>query len=344
MKLQFQAFVLPFSGMRYYWVEEDQKLETFLNGFTKTFTKYGGVPEKVMIDNLKDGVTVNKRYALEFNQTFLEYSYHFGFIINPCTPYSPEQKGTVEGGVKYVKQNFVAGRTFKNLKDVQDQLEQWTDNSNKKIHGTTKKVIGEVFETIEKQKLSPLPAEPFSFFNRCERKVGLNCHIHFENNYYSVPFPYVGREVTVRYNERVVRIIFKGEDIALHKRCAGQGNFTTERAHLPADKVYSETEYRLRHETRMKEIGPNGHKYFIMLLEKQPGYWSQKLRPVYGMAAEYGNEVVDKALGRALMYGALDARIIRNILEKKLYEIVDSVTLPVFNDVSNSRDLSYYEI
>lgn len=342
VKLQFQAFVLPFSGMRQYGVEEDQKLETFLNGFTGAFTKYGGVPKKVTIDNLKDGVTVNKRYALEFNQTFLEYSYHYGFIINPCAPYSPEQKGTVEGGVKYVKQNFVAGRSFKSLSDAKDQLKDWTEAINQKIHGTTKKVIREVYETIEKKELSPLPAELFSFFNRCERKVHSNCHINFDNNYYSVPFSYVGEEVTVRWNKSVVRIILRGDEVALHDLCTGQGIFVTKRAHLPADKIYSETEYRLHHETKMKQIGLNGHKYFIMLLEKQPKYWHQTLRPVYGMVSDFGNEAVDKALGRALAYGAIDTRIIRNILEKKLYEIVETVELPEFSDTGNSRDLSYY--
>ena len=225
---------------------------------------------------------------------------------------------------------------------MQEQMEQWIEGINNKIHGTTKKVIREVFETIEKKELSPLPVEPFSFFNRCERTVGLNCHIHFENNYYSVPFSYVGDLVTVRYNERVVRIIFKGEELALHNRNAGQGNFITRRIHMPPERIYSETEYRLRHELKMKTIGANAHQYFIMVLEKQPGYWSQKLRPIYGLVSEFGNEVVDRALGRALIFGALDSRIIRNIIEKKLYDIVDTIT-PVFNDASNSRELSYYE-
>lgn len=227
---------------------------------------------------------------------------------------------------------------------MQGQLRQWIEGINKKVHGTTKKVIQEVFESIEKKELSPLPAEPFSFFNRCERTVGLNCHVHFENNYYSVPFSYAGAQVTVRYNEHVVRIIFRGEELALHNRNAGQGNFITVRAHMPADKIYSETEYRLRHETKMKTIGVNAHQYFIMVLEKSPGYWSQKLRPVYGLVSEFGIEVVDKASGRALAFGALDSRIIRNIIEKKLYDIVDTVSLPVFNDASNSRELSCYEL
>jgi hypothetical protein len=75
----------------------------------------------------------------------------------------------------------------------------------------------------------------------------------------------------------------------------------------------------------------------------QPGYYRQTLRPIYGFVQKYGNEAVDKALGRALVYGAKDSRIIRHILEGKLYEIVETIELPVFADTGNSRELTYYE-
>lgn len=173
--------------------------------------------------------------------------------------------------------------------------------------------------------------------------MGLDCHINLENNYYSVPFSYVEKQVTVRYNQSVIRVVCDGDEIALHTVCTGQGNSATDRLHLPPNKVYSEAEYRQRHETKMTQIGPNGHQYFIMLLGKCPRYWFQKVRPIYGMVSKYGPELVEKALGRALAYGVVDSGIIRNILEKKLYDIVDSVTFPVFTDAGNSRDLSYYE-
>lgn len=342
IKLQILAFVLPYSGMKYYEVCENQKLETFIDGYTKAFTYFGGVPKRVKVDNLKSAVIKNQRYSLEFNQTFLEYSYHYGFAIIACTPYSPEQKGTVEGGVKYIQQNFVPGKTFKNREDLQKQLRIWIESANNKMHATTKKIISQSFFSEEKEKLQMLKTEDYSFFNRCERVVGLNCHIHFENNYYSVPFSYVQKTVTVRFNKSVVRVIYQAEEIALHKRCTGQGNFVTQRVHLPADKVYSETEYQLRHEKKMKEIGTNAHEYFTMLLQEQPRYWGQTIRPIYGFVKEYGNVAVDKALKRALSYKVSNIRVIKNILEGKLYDMVDSITLPTFEEIGNSRELSYY--
>lgn len=344
VKFQLLAFVLPFSGKKYYELCENQKAETFYTGFTNAFSFYGGVPKKVKPDNLKAAVNKNTRHILDINQSFLEFSYHYRFVINPCTPYSPEQKGTVEGGVKYAQQNFVPGRTFQNREGMKQQLKEWTTMINKKVHGTTKEVIDDRFERLEKTKLQPLPPEEFSFFNRAERQVGLNCHIHFENNYYSVPFSYVKKTVTVRWNHSILRIVYQGEEIALHKLCTkGTGNYVTVRAHLPSDKIYSETEYQLRHETKMRQIGKNALLYFIMLLKKQPGHWRQTIRPIYGFALEYGNEALDRALGRALSYRALDTRIIKNILDGKLYEIEESLELPVFQEISNSRELIYYQ-
>lgn len=337
------AVILHYSKKRYYGIVQDQKLETLCREMTNAFTYFGGVPEKVKVDNMKTAVLKNQHYHLELNQNFLEYAYHYGFAIVPCTPYSPEQKGGVEGGIKYLQGNFIPGRTFINLTDMNRKCREWMEAVNNKVHGTTKKIPSRVFEIEEKHKLLSLPEEGFSFFNRCERVVGLNCHIHFANNYYSVPFSYAGKTVSVRWNERIIRIIYQGEEIALHERnTGGLGNFVTERVHLPADKIYSEKEFMLRHETKMAQIGTNACRYFTMLLAKQPKYWHQTLRPIYGFVPEYGETAVDRALGRALLYGALDTRIIRNILEKKLYEIVETVELPDFSDTGNSREPSYY--
>jgi hypothetical protein len=335
------AVIMHYSKTRYYGLVQNQKLETLVKEMTSAFQSFGGVTEKMKVDNMKTAVLKNQHYNLELNQNFLEFAMHYHSAIIPCSPYSPEQKGGVEGGIKYLQKNFIAGRSFTDLSDMNRQCREWTDKVNNQVHGTTKRIPLQVLEQEERAKLLPLPAESFSFFNRCERTVATNCHIQFENNYYSVPLSYIGKQVTVRWNDTIIRIIFQGEELALHEKNAGQGIYVTVRAHMPADKVYSETEYKLRHETKMKEIGTNAHQYFIMLLEKQPSYWSQTLRPIYGMVSEYGAEAVDKALRRALSYGALDIRIIRNILEKKLYDIVDSIT-PVFTDASNSRELSYY--
>src|SRR3954447_21114724 len=109
-------------------------------------------------------------------------------IVVPCTPYSPEQKGKVEAGIKYLQGNFINGRTFSDDRDLARQLKTWmTTYANTRVHGTTKKVPWEQLLGIEQAHLLSLPEEEYSFFERTVRSVHRNSHINFENVYYSAP-------------------------------------------------------------------------------------------------------------------------------------------------------------
>lgn len=314
--------VLPFSKQGYYGLTYDQTLETLIKELDQAFLYFGGVPKRLKVDNMKTAILKNQHYDLEFNQDFLEFAYHYNTVIVPCTPYSPEQKGTVESGIKYLQGNFIAGRTFQDAVDLKRQLKEWMNTyANQRVHGTTRKVPSVVFESLEKEKLQLLPDESFTFFNRCVRTVSTNCHIHFENNYYSVPACFVGKEVLVRFNSHLVRIICQGEQIALHQKAKGAGLYVTIRHHLPDYKVYSQTEYQKRLEEKMAEIGNFAHEYFRMLLETKESHWFRSVRVILGFAKKYGNDAVNLSLKRALYYSAVDLTIIKNILEKKLYMV-----------------------
>jgi len=314
------AVILLYSRHGYWAITYDQKLQTLIAELEKAFTYFGGVPKRLKVDNMKTAILKNQHYDLEFNQDFLEFAYHYNTVIVPCTPYSPEQKGTVESGIKYLKNNFLPGRIFQDCPDLKKQLEDWMINyANKRIHGTTRKIPADVFTNEEKDKLQGLPDSSFAFFNRGVRTVSASCHIHLDNNYYSVPSCLVGKEVTVRWNEHLVRIINQGEQVALHQKATGEGNYVTARCHLPDYKIYSQTEYQKRHEEQMTEIGESAHEYFRFLLATKENYWFRSVRAILGLTKEYGNEAVNLTLKRALYYQVRDLTTIRNILERKLY-------------------------
>jgi len=193
--------------------------------------------------------------------------------------------------------------------------------------------------------------EDFSFFNRGTRTVADNCHVHLENNYYSVPSSLVGKEVTVRWNAQLIRIVFAGEQVALHWKAAGVGNYVTQRVHLPDYKVYSQTEYQKRFEEQMANIGEWAHEYFRYLLSTKERYWFRPVRAILGYAKEYGNEVINLTLKRAMYYRVTDLTTLKNILEKKLYLMTEEPRLlskqALQTDASTEqtalvRDLTYY--
>lgn len=341
------AVVLAYSRLDFYAICYDQKLETLCKELENAFGYFGGVTLKLKVDNMKTAVLKNQHYELDFNQDFLEFSSHYNTVIVPCEPYSPEQKGKVESGIKYLEMNFISGRTFTDSTDLKRKLRDWMDNhANQRIHGTTKRVPFELFQLEEKAKLQPLPDTPFAFFNRSVRKVAPNCHIHFENNYYSVPFSLVRKEVTVRWNDSLVRIVSQGEQVALHTRSTGKGEYVTVRSHLPEHKVYSETERQAKFEAKMREIGEHAHEYFRMLLKIKPGYWSQSVRGVLGLCEQYGKEVVNLSLKRAVYYEAVEVVTIRHILEQKLYLLEPEPMMPkvIEEKPAMSRELTYYTV
>ena len=122
------VIILAYSRVGYYAICYNQKLETLIKEIVNAFRYFGGVPKKLKVDNMKTAVLKNRRYDLEFNQEFLEFANHYGTVIIPCTPYSPEQKGKVESGVKYMQGNFVSGRTFTDDADVAAKLKDWMMN------------------------------------------------------------------------------------------------------------------------------------------------------------------------------------------------------------------------
>ena len=344
--------VLHYSRLGFYAIAYDQKLETLISELENAFSYFGGVPKRLKVDNMKTAILRNQHYDLEYNLDFLEFAYHYNTVVILCTPYSPEQKGTVESGVKYLQGNFIAGRTFSDSADMKYQLKEWMDNyANRRVHGTTRKVPCEEFVNKEASILQPLPMEDFSFFNRGTRTVADNCHVHLENNYYSVPSSLVGKEVTVRWNAQLIRIVFAGEQVALHWKAAGVGNYVTQRVHLPDYKVYSQTEYQKRFEEQMANIGEWAHEYFRYLLSTKERYWFRPVRAILGYAKEYGNEVINLTLKRAMYYRVTDLTTLKNILEKKLYLMTEEPRLlskqALQTDASTEqtalvRDLTYY--
>ncbi|EKD67209.1 MAG: integrase catalytic subunit [uncultured bacterium] len=338
------AVILPYSRLDFYAITYDQKLETLIKELENAFTYFCGVPKRLKVDNMKTAILKNQHYDLEFNQDFLEFAYHYHTVIIPCTPYSPQQKGTVESGIKYLQGNFISGRTFQDHADMKRQLRNWMDNyANQRVHGTTRKVPVQVFLAEEKGKLQPLPDAPFSFFNRGVRIVASNCHVHFANNYYSVPSCHVGKEVTIRWNEHLLRIIHKGEQVALHMIRSDIGVYVTQRAHMPDYKVYSQTEHQARFEAKFANMGEDSHQYFRHLLKKEP-YWFRIVRSILGLREHYGDAAVNASLKRALYYHVRDVATIKNILEKRLYVVEIEPKLLDRNTTENIliRELTYY--
>jgi len=344
---------LSYSRLSYYGITYNQTIRSFINAHIQAFEYLGGIPRKVKIDNLKAAILKNRRYDLEFNQDFLLFAYQYGFVIAPCTPYAPNQKGKVESQVGYVKKNFWAGRTFQDQIDLERQLGSWMKAyANMRVHGTTKCIPQEVFLSQERTVLAALPATPFVWYEPARRLVKPNCHVSFENTYYSVPHLWVGREVEVRATGAVVKIYGDHQEIAMHIKNSTSGIYVTNPSHYPDYKIYSETGYQAKYEEKMRSIGTHAHELCIILIKTDRQGWNQTVRRILGLVSVYGAAKVDKAIKRALHFHAYAYCTIKRICEQNLedMEVEQLLISPVATSATTSRSdslsrsLEYYRV
>ena len=215
-----------------------QTTESFVRTLENAFRALGGVPRTVVFDNAKSAVTQADWYDPVLNPKIVEFCRHYGFAFLPTRPRTPRHKGKVERGVAYVQSNALRGRVFESLAAQNAHLQEWEKRvADTRIHGTTKRQVGELFESVERAALGPLPRELFPCFHEGRRRVGRDGHLEVQRAYYSAPPEYLGCDVWVRWNEKTVRLLNdRFEQICLHLR-KEPGRFSTHDAHIAKEKI-----------------------------------------------------------------------------------------------------------
>ena len=293
---------LSYSRLDYYEKVYDQKVETFIHCHINAFNYFKGVPETVKIDNLKAAI-------------------HYGFKPLPCRVYTPNDKGKVEAGIKYIKNNFFLGRKFKNEDELNYRLKKWNARANTRIHGTTKKIPIEVFESEEKDKLLSLPIDDFKLAKVGTRKVYHDCHVYVNHNYYSVPFEYIGKEVEIEITKSLLRIFYNLKEIAIHPTCLDKGKFITNENHYPKYKKITDTEYQEKYQAKMKSLGPFSEQIFFLILQNQKGYWFRTVQGILSLEKSYSKEIVELSCKRALAFQVFEYQTIKNICKNGSYNL-----------------------
>jgi transposase len=284
-----------------------QTSEAFIRCLENAWRHFGGVPAVLVPDNLKAAVTRADWFDPELNPKIASFARHYGFAILPTRPASPREKGKIESGIKYVKNNALKGRDFTGLHDLNAFLLHWeTTVADTRIHGTTQKQVQKVFEEVERPTLRPLPDEPFPLFQEGRRAVHRDGHIEVARAYYSVPPEYLGHQVWVRYDSRLVRIYNdRFEQIAVHSR-APLGRFRTDRRHIAHEKISAVergADYLL---AKADRIGPEAGRWARAMIEERGIQGIRVLQGFVGLTRKHSAETVNRA-----SRSALDARLFR---------------------------------
>jgi transposase len=151
--------VLGHSRLMWFRFLKRQDMRSLYRGLEEAFHVFGGLPEELLFDQMRAVITTDLRLLggqLVVNQEFLRFAAHWDFKPRACRPYRARTKGKVERPIRYVRENFVYGRTFLNDADLEEQRARWLDKANRRIHGTTREVPLERFEREERPVLRPL--------------------------------------------------------------------------------------------------------------------------------------------------------------------------------------------
>jgi transposase len=315
------CMVLSFSRYAYYELVLDQKIDTFLACHKHAFNFFNGVPHILRLDNLKTAISLIDRYEPELQKEYAEFLdyYSAGYIV--CHVRSPREKGKVESGVKYIKANCLKYLKTKDFKEAGEEIRLWnTDVCNKRLHGTTRKVPEEIFIKVEKGKLIPLKETEYEICRFERRRVNRFGHVAFEYSFYSVPYKYVGEEVMVKTNGKLIHIFKESTEIAVHQVSLEKGVFVTMEGHkMP----YKQEKGKNYYDEKASLIGEDAVKFLASLREKFPGYWYRTMEGVFHLEKVYGAEIVNKACRRAVQFKQLRYKAIKDICEGGWYAHVD---------------------
>jgi len=307
--------VLCYSRLVYIEFTLSQRKAEFYRGLVNALTFFGGSPRNLIFDNLKAAVRNGSGRHACFHPEFLALCGYFCLQPVACAARDPQSKGVVEGGVRYVKHNALAGRA-EQLQRFEDYLAlapYWRDQvANSRLHETTRTRPIERFEQ-ERALLRPLPAIPFDTDEVVPAIVSPHARVAFDGNRYSAPPQFVRKTITLRANANEVRLLHEGQVVARHVRSYERGQLLVLPEHRLAALSLRQPPHQQTLEQEFDSWGPQA-RAFHLGLNSRPVKTGVHVRRLLNLARVYGRTEVLAAIGRALELATYDAASVENLL------------------------------
>jgi len=290
-----------------------QNTESFIRSLENAFRHFGGVPERLCIDNLKAAVKQADWFDAELNPKLASFARHYGFTLMPTRPYTPEHKGKVESGVKYVKNNALKGKRFESLAAINEHLRQWERTvADRRIHGTTRQQVQAHFDQAEKAALGPLPADLFPRFQEGPRQVHRDSYVEVQGAYYQVPAEHIGRQVWVRWDAAMVRVLDRNMKVVSTSRRLEKGCFSH---HLGVGGVPKSVEQSTRHYRQLlAELGQSCARWADAAIAAEPHTAIRRMQGVLQLSKQHTIAQLERACAKAGLHGQYHLKDLRNWL------------------------------
>jgi len=348
-RLSFFVMVLCYSRQLYVEFTVSQTMEHFLACHQNAFAAFGGVPTRIMVDNLKSAVLKHGvGEAPLFNPRYLDFARYHGFSISACGVAKGNEKGRVENGVGYVKKNFLAGAELPDFAAINPAARIWLDTiANVRIHGETRKKPADMFQE-ELPHLQPLLLHLYDIGNITAVRASSQFRVALDSNRYSVPARYAGQPLTMKaYPDR---LCFYHEDklIARHRRSYERNRDFEDPDHpreLIAQRKKAKDQTLLRRFLALCHCSLD----YYQELDKRQLNATIHIRKIVALAEIHGDEAVAAAIDDAMKLHAIGSDYIANILESRARKLPEPGALHLTRradllDIAvEAPDLSIYD-
>jgi transposase len=315
--------VLGASDYTYLEVFPSQELRYWVEGHIHAYEYFEGVAEITVPDNPKTAVVRACWYDPDLNPTYREMGRHYQTAIIPARPRKPKDKAKVENAVLVAQRWIIAklrNHTFFSILQANEavwkELEELNGRKLQKLDCSRR----ELWETLDRPALKPLPSARYAFAEWYSPKVNIDYHVEIDRHYYSVPYTLRHKAVEARVTTTTVEVFFKGNRVTSHARSYVKGGHTTLPEHMPeAHRRYAEWS-PARVLAWAAKVGPATARLAERIMETRP-HPQQGYRACLGLirlAEVHGNNRVEAASTRALTFGAYSYRSVEMILRRGL--------------------------
>ena len=297
----------------------DQTLETFLLGHALGFETLGGVPRRILYDNLKSVVLERHGEHIRFHPHLLEAAGHYHFAPVPCAPYRGNEKGKVERTIQYLRHGFFAARRFASVADLNQQLADWIERiaHARPVPGDpSRRPVSDALAD-ERGRLLPLSASRFECDHVRPVASGKQPYVRFDRNDYSIPHDRIRQPLTLLASETEVRVTDAvGAVLARHVRSFDSGVVIEDSAHLEKLTAEKRRAFELRRRDRLRGACPSAAAFLDALARRGEPIGVHAAR-LARLLDDHGAVAVEAALAEALGRGAVSAASVEHLLDQR---------------------------
>jgi len=307
------SYILGYSRRQYLRFVESQDFETTTREHVRAFQHLSGVAATCLYDNMKVVVARYEGDEPIYNTRFLAFATHYGYKVWACRRRRPQTKGKCERPFRYVEGNFLNGRSFRNFEHLNECLTKWlAETADVRLHRETKRRPIDLY-TEEQPYLIPLPQKPYDTAEVLYRMVNAEGMVAYRQNFYSVPWRYLGQALPLRITEEELIVYSRNLEV-LARHPLLPRTTTGQRSESPQHRPQEDSKQREAHlRQRFAELGPAAGRFLEGLLKTHRMGKDQAQR-VLTLLETYRKADLISALERAARFGAFSLRSVERIL------------------------------